>query len=223
MFVRTKKVGEREYHQLVENYRENGKHRQRVVVHLGGHGTVEDALEDARDKLAAMPESKLAERVGAAERRAEYCEGQLRRHFADALDRYHPDGIPTDAEVAALMDETTYAPDTDEVAETFYGFTTYMKEKRERTPEQLAYCRAFMFDWIEEEELDRPDRYGHTTEFPGNDAYRRWVEEYHYWKDRAAYMRAEYERKERKLRDRIAKLESVVTKTRTRPRSSSTV
>jgi hypothetical protein len=43
-FVRTKRVGEHEYRQLVENYRENGHHRQRVLAHLGHHDTLERVM-----------------------------------------------------------------------------------------------------------------------------------------------------------------------------------
>ncbi len=45
-FVRTKRVGGREYYQLVESYRENDKVRQRVLAHLGRSPTVEAAIED---------------------------------------------------------------------------------------------------------------------------------------------------------------------------------
>jgi len=43
-FVRKKRVAGGEYHQLVENYREGGKVRQRMLVHLGAIPTVEEAL-----------------------------------------------------------------------------------------------------------------------------------------------------------------------------------
>ena len=43
-FYRTKRVNGREYRQLAENYRgEGGVHRQRVLAHLGGFETVEEA------------------------------------------------------------------------------------------------------------------------------------------------------------------------------------
>lgn len=47
MFVRRKKVRRHEYYQLVENYREPGRAtpRQRVVLHLGHHATLEEALQ----------------------------------------------------------------------------------------------------------------------------------------------------------------------------------
>lgn len=44
-FVRKKRVNGREYYQLVENYREDGKVRQRMLVHLGPYPTVEAAIE----------------------------------------------------------------------------------------------------------------------------------------------------------------------------------
>jgi hypothetical protein len=44
-FVRRKKVDGGEYHQLVESRRVDGKPRQKVLVHLGHHPTVDDALK----------------------------------------------------------------------------------------------------------------------------------------------------------------------------------
>jgi hypothetical protein len=50
-FVRTKRVGGGEYFQLVENYREGGKVRQRVLAHLGRYPTVEAAIEESERGL----------------------------------------------------------------------------------------------------------------------------------------------------------------------------
>ena len=44
-FVRIKRVGPYEYHQLVENRWLDGKPRQRVLLHLGRYTSVEAALE----------------------------------------------------------------------------------------------------------------------------------------------------------------------------------
>src|SRR5215207_1039864 len=44
-FVRRKRVGPYEYHQLVENQWIDGKPRQRVLLHLGRYTSVEAALE----------------------------------------------------------------------------------------------------------------------------------------------------------------------------------
>jgi hypothetical protein len=44
-FVRIKKVDGREYYQRVESRRVDGKHRQKVLMHLGHHPTVDEALK----------------------------------------------------------------------------------------------------------------------------------------------------------------------------------
>ena len=44
-YVRKKTVKNREYFQLVESRRVDGKPRQHVLVHLGQHPTVEEALK----------------------------------------------------------------------------------------------------------------------------------------------------------------------------------
>ncbi len=51
-YVRKKKVKDREYYQLVEAYRENGKVRQRVLAHLGRSPNVDDALETLPQSIA---------------------------------------------------------------------------------------------------------------------------------------------------------------------------
>ena len=44
-FVRTKRIDGREYYQLVESRRVDGKPRQKVLMHLGQHATVDEALK----------------------------------------------------------------------------------------------------------------------------------------------------------------------------------
>lgn len=44
-YVRRKRVGQYEYYQLVESRRVEGEPRQKVLVHLGEHTTVDDALK----------------------------------------------------------------------------------------------------------------------------------------------------------------------------------
>lgn len=77
MFVRSKKVKDGKYYQLVESYRPEGSKtpRQRVLIHLGRYDTVEAALEglpkDIRklrrqaSKDRRMLGGKLAEEVEA--------------------------------------------------------------------------------------------------------------------------------------------------------------
>ena len=44
-FVRIKKVDGKEYYQLVESRRVDGKPRQQVLLHLGQHASVDEALK----------------------------------------------------------------------------------------------------------------------------------------------------------------------------------
>jgi hypothetical protein len=44
-FVRIKRVDGGEYYQLVESRRVDGKPRQKVLMHLGHHATVDEALK----------------------------------------------------------------------------------------------------------------------------------------------------------------------------------
>jgi hypothetical protein len=51
-FVRCKTVQGRKYYQVVRNYRENGKHHQEVLCHLGVHDSVEAAIEAEKRRIA---------------------------------------------------------------------------------------------------------------------------------------------------------------------------
>jgi hypothetical protein len=44
-FVRIKRIHGGEYYQLVESRRVDGKPRQKVLIHLGSHPTVDEALK----------------------------------------------------------------------------------------------------------------------------------------------------------------------------------
>lgn len=65
-FVRYKTVKGRRYYQLVRNYREDGKHRQRVLCHLGQHESLDEAIKHERStasdhlRLAASQEEEAA-------------------------------------------------------------------------------------------------------------------------------------------------------------------
>jgi hypothetical protein len=95
-FVRTKRVDGREYKQLVENYRESGEHRQRVLAHLGQHETVEGAIAELRTKWASL----AAERDEHLAERARYREYILER-FSEALEKHHGGKMPKYLEVVA--------------------------------------------------------------------------------------------------------------------------
>ncbi len=53
-FVRSKTVGGNEYYQLVRNYREEGKHRQEVIKHLGKHRSLREAIEAKQREIKEL-------------------------------------------------------------------------------------------------------------------------------------------------------------------------
>lgn len=65
-FIRTKRVGGREYYQLVENYRENGRHRQRVLAHLGASLDVDAAIERHTKALSDLQSTVRHETMAAS-------------------------------------------------------------------------------------------------------------------------------------------------------------
>ena len=85
-FVRSKVVAGHQYYQLVENYRHDGKHRQRVLAHLGKHATLGGAIDDAAARVDAAKEAAREDR----RRARRLLEGYARRH-PEKLDR---DGRP---------------------------------------------------------------------------------------------------------------------------------
>src|SRR5215213_5468772 len=64
VFVRRKKKHGKHYYQLVRNDRVGGKHRQKVLCHLGVHDSIEAAIADTQrqvdhhEKEAASREEK---------------------------------------------------------------------------------------------------------------------------------------------------------------------
>ena len=84
-YVRKKKVRGWEYHQLVESRRVGGEPRQKVLVHLGHHASVDAALE------VWPKEIRRLQHLAARERRlAAYLEGRRARaatERADSADR----------------------------------------------------------------------------------------------------------------------------------------
>jgi hypothetical protein len=66
MFVRHKRVRGNTYYQLVRNYREDGKHRQQVLCHLGPHKSLEAAIAAERE-LAEHHEREASSWAAAAQ------------------------------------------------------------------------------------------------------------------------------------------------------------
>ena len=95
-YVRIKRMGDREYYQVVESRRVEGKPRQKVLLHLGRHPTVDEALRgwpkeirSLRDRAVKERESgktwpetsrihrEILKRVKSEEKRAEALEANL--------------------------------------------------------------------------------------------------------------------------------------------------
>jgi hypothetical protein len=97
-YVRRKQVGHYEYYQLVESRRIDGEPRQKVLVHLGEHSTVDDALkkwpqeierrrrraQEDRNRVPKGSESMpgyrdMLKRAASSEKRAADLEANLRK------------------------------------------------------------------------------------------------------------------------------------------------
>jgi len=97
-YVRKKRVGQNEYYQVVESRRIDGKPRQKVLVHLGGHPTVDDALKKwpreikrlrrrVREERYRVPEGSetratyrvMLKRAASSEKRANDLESNLKK------------------------------------------------------------------------------------------------------------------------------------------------
>jgi hypothetical protein len=80
-FVRRKRIDGGEYYQLVESRRVDGRPRQKVLLHLGHHPTVDDALkrwprEVGRLRRAGHEEAAEALKAKLARLRALRAEGR---------------------------------------------------------------------------------------------------------------------------------------------------
>jgi hypothetical protein len=80
-FVRKKQVKGWEYYQLVESRRVDGKPRQKVLVHLGHHVSVDAALEAWPKEIRRLQHRATRERRVAA-----YLEGSRARAATERAD-----------------------------------------------------------------------------------------------------------------------------------------
>ncbi len=86
-FVRTKKVKGKEYHQLVESQRVDGEPRQRVLIHLGQHASVDAALEAWPREIRRLRRQAIRERKSAAELPEGSPARRVARRRADRVER----------------------------------------------------------------------------------------------------------------------------------------
>jgi hypothetical protein len=203
-FVRKKGVGQREYYQLVENYREDGAHRQKVLAHLGKHATVEDAVAALRKGLEALDESRLVAHMNDAASEAKAWEENIQQHYAPLLQRYHGAGIPTEAEVHRLAQDYHSAPHTDEVIGRNYFGDIYTYQEIEVPDEVEQYRRAFG----SVREAEGVTRIGARVHYDGLFHFEQWIRSHDYWKRRARLKHQEYEKRKQHLKERIEKLKA---------------
>ena len=211
MFVRTKRVDGKEYHQLVENVRENGKHVQRVVLHLGKHTSVEEALEAAREDLKTLERSKLRTLATRYAKEATVT-GKVLRHpdgyFINAIETYHDGEIPSLEEALKLAGEWEEVPHSGEWEETDYGISLPLFVRKDRTPEEVAYCESFKGHWWEHRR-GRPDHHGHTHSHTGFSAFLDYLERWWKWMPLANKRTEEFNAKKDRLEAKIERLENV--------------
>jgi DNA-binding XRE family transcriptional regulator len=81
VFVRRKKTGGKHYYQLVRNDRVAGKHRQKVLCHLGVHDSIEAAIADTQRQVAHY-EKEAASKEEEAHRK----EAELKELYGDDVE-----------------------------------------------------------------------------------------------------------------------------------------
>jgi hypothetical protein len=80
-FVRKKRSRGGEYYQLVESHRVEGKPRQKVLVHLGRHPTVDDALREWPKEIESLREfAREARALGAFSRESGFSDTWVREN-----------------------------------------------------------------------------------------------------------------------------------------------
>jgi hypothetical protein len=96
-FVRKKRVHNKEYYQLVENYREDGKHRQRVLAHLGKHPSLDSMIAEVAAKAA-----KADDRVARLRTVLQTLGEDIKRHYSRLIDGEWRGQVPTQAQLGEL-------------------------------------------------------------------------------------------------------------------------
>lgn len=102
-FVRIKEIVNKEtgktyrYHQLVENYWQEGRSQQKVVAHLGEHCTLEDAIAELRKRLHELEAKRHEHR----EEEDKYA-SDITLKYSPQLIKFHGGRIPPQNEHHAL-------------------------------------------------------------------------------------------------------------------------
>lgn len=95
-FVRPKVVEGRTYYQLVHNHRAAGKHRQKVLCHLGKHSALELAIEDM-----SREEEELRNKTAEVFRKTTEIKQNILDRYSEIIDRE----IPSLGEACSMEDE----------------------------------------------------------------------------------------------------------------------
>jgi hypothetical protein len=210
VFVRKKRVHDNEYYQLVENYRKDGHHRQRVVAHLGKHDTVQGAIDGLREQLEGLKHSKLEEQIDRYENSLGRQKDYLIRRYDYILGRYWQGKIPSKKEHKERGDLQvgTSAPTTDEVIGTnsWSGEPIYAYAEREIPDEVEEYRRAFGEPTPTERVTHMGTRFDYSLDLHN---FNRELGYYEYLKDAFERKCREYDHRRQRLRESIEKLESI--------------
>src|SRR5829696_3983289 len=78
VFVRRKKMHGKHYYQLVRNDRVAGKHRQKVLCHLGVHDSIEAAIADTQRQV-----DHYEKEAASKEEEAHRIEAELKKRYGD--------------------------------------------------------------------------------------------------------------------------------------------
>jgi DNA-binding XRE family transcriptional regulator len=81
VFVRRKKMHGKHYYQLVRNDRVAGKHRQKVLCHLGVHDSIQAAIADTRRHVAHYEKEAASK-----EEEAHHKEAELKERYGDDVE-----------------------------------------------------------------------------------------------------------------------------------------
>lgn len=84
-FIRTKQQHGHTYYYLVENRREGGKVRQKVIVYLGRHATVAAALEETQRRIGIF---KRLLQQGTSTVSSEHTQQEFRETLQQLEERY---------------------------------------------------------------------------------------------------------------------------------------
>jgi|SRR5215204_680319 len=131
-FIRQKRVGRHRYYQVVRNYREEGKHKQETLCHLGRYSSLEEAIDEV-SKEVRRTEEKAAE---SRERSQE-----AKEHLLDTYGAELGYKIPSKDEVLPRWRDLCYERQWEYRLADSYSLDGEAKEHRQA--EWITECRMY--------------------------------------------------------------------------------